>query len=175
MAEGAPYNLSRLSLSAHTGTHCDAPWHFLDNGKKLDEVDSSVFFGPALLLDFRGIETICAADLPQNPLPPRILIRTRNSDAPAGPFDTGFVGMEADAAARMVADGVRMVGYDGPSVGSYECVKEAHCILLGADVFIVENLRLAQCEAGEYECTVLPMALVGADGAPCRAFLRRIP
>ncbi len=175
MAEGAPYNLSTLRLSAHTGTHCDAPWHFLDDGKRLDETDPAVFFGPALLLDLRGLETIRAADLPSAPLPPRILFRTRNSDRPTdAPFDTGFVGFETDAAARMVADGVRMVGFDGPSVGPYSCVEEAHCILLRADVFIVENLRLAQCDAGEYECIVLPMRIMGADGAPCRAFMRRI-
>jgi arylformamidase len=175
MAAGAPYNLSTLTLSAHTGTHCDAPWHFLDGGKKLDELDAAVFFGRALLLDFRGLESIRAVDLPGTPLPPRVLFRTRNSDRPANaPFDTGYVGIETDAAARMVADGVRMVGFDGPSVGPYRCVEETHNILLGADVFIVENLRLAQCEAGEYECIVLPMRLVGADGAPCRAFMRRI-
>ncbi len=175
MAAGAPYNLSRLSLSAHTGTHCDAPWHFLDNGKKLDELDTSVFFGNALLLDLRGLESIRAADLPPAPLPPRILIRTRNSEVPDdAPFDTGYVGIEADAAARMVADGVRMVGFDGPSVGPYKTLEESHNILLGAEVFIVENLRLSQCEAGEYECVVLPMRLVGADGAPCRAFMSKL-
>jgi len=173
-SEGAPYNLSKLSLSAHTGTHCDAPWHFLNDGKKLDELDSSVFFGNALLLDFRGAGSIHAADLPRTPLPRRVLFRTRNSDIPDGaPFDAGFVGLEADAAARIVADGVRMVGFDGPSVGSHHCVAEAHLILLGAEVFLVENLRLAQCDAGEYECVVLPMRLTGADGAPCRAFVRR--
>ena len=175
MAAGAPYNLSTLTLSAHTGTHCDAPWHFLDDGKKLDEVDPALFFGRALLLDMHDVETIHAADLPQTPLPPRVLFRTRNSDRPAdAPFDPGYVGIETDAAARMVADGVRMVGFDGPSVGPYRCIEASHRILLGADVFIVENLRLAQFEAGEYEFIVMPMRLVGADGAPCRAFARRI-
>jgi len=175
MAKGAAYNLSVLTLSAHTGTHCDSPWHFLDDGKKLDEMDPSVFFGRALLLDLREVDLIRAADLPQDPLPPRVLFRTRNSDHPSdAPFNTAYVGIEADAARRMVADGVRMIGFDGPSVGPYTDIEETHQILLGADVFIVELLRFAKLEAGEYEFVVLPLNLMGADGAPCRAFARRI-
>ncbi len=174
IASGDSCNLSELSLSVHTGTHCDAPWHFVEGGKRLDEVAPTIFFGPALLIDLRGAETIHAADLPQTPLPPRILFRTRNSDLPANaPFDTGYVALEADAAARIVADRVRMVGVDGPSVAPYDRTEDTHRILLSAEVFVVEGMRLEQFGAGEYECIVLPMHLIGADGAPCRAFMRR--
>ena len=174
IASGSSCNLSLLSLSAHSGTHCDAPWHFVEDGKKLDEVDPSVFFGRALLIDLRGVESIHAADLPAAPLPPRILFRTRNSDVPANaPFDTGFVAIEADAAARIVADGVRMVGVDALSVAPYKRSEETHRVLLGAGVFVVEGLRLERFEAGAHECIVLPMHITGADGAPCRAFMRR--
>ena len=83
IAEGDCCNLSRITLSTHTGTHCDAPWHFVDGGNRLDELDPAVFFGPALLLDLRGRGTIGAADLPAATLPPRLLFRTRNSDLPA--------------------------------------------------------------------------------------------
>jgi arylformamidase len=173
IASGSTCNLTLMTLSTHTGTHCDAPWHFDDGGKKLDELDPSVFFGRALLIDLRNVETIRAADLPAAPLPPRVLFRTRNSDVPANaPFDTRFVAVEADAAARLVADGVRMVGVDGLSVAPYKRSDETHRILLGAGVFVVEGLRLERFEAGECECVVLPMRLTGADGAPCRAFMR---
>ncbi len=174
IASGASCNLSLLTLSSHTGTHCDAPWHFDEDGKRLDEVDPAVFFGRALVIDLRGVETIHAADLPKAPLPPRVLFRTRNSDVPANaPFDTQFVAIEADAASRLVADGVRMVGVDGLSVAPYKRSDETHRILLGAGVFVVEGLRLERFGAGECECVVLPMHLAGADGAPCRAFMRR--
>ena len=174
MAQGATCNTSRLSFSTHTGTHCDAPWHFEDDGKRLHEVDSSIFFGPARLIYLPEVDIIRAADLGREKLPPRVLFKTRNSEYPAdAPFNTGFVALAEDAAQRIVDDGVRLVGVDYLSVAPHKQPGQVtHHILLRNEVFVVEGLRLKGFAAGTYKFIVLSLPIVGADGAPCRAFLR---
>ncbi len=173
IAQGEHANTSLLRLSTHTGTHVDAPWHFEQTGNRLDEMDPAVYFGEALLLDLPHVDQITAADLPEEPLPPRVLFKTRNSDYPAeAPFTEDFVAIEPDAAERLVDDGVTLVGVDYLSVAPFEQPDGAthHC-LLSNNVLIVEGLRLKGFAAGTYPFVMLPLALVGADGAPCRAFI----
>jgi arylformamidase len=175
-AAGDSCNLSVMTLSTHTGTHCDAPWHFVEDGAKLHQVDTGLFFGAALLLDLTGVDTVRAADLPAAPLPPRVLIKTRNSLRPANaPFDKAFVAVENDAAERIAADGVKLLGVDGLSVAPYKRSGPTHVTLLSAGVFVVEGLRLEAFGAGLWEFIVLPMPVEDADGAPCRAFMRALP
>jgi len=172
IAEGASCNTSSLTVPSHCGTHCDAPWHFEDNGKKLHEVDFQVFFGEAKVFELMGLDVIHAADLGPEPLPPRILMKTRNGAYPVnGPFNTNFVAVAADAAQRMVDEGVRLVGVDYLSVAPYKDSAPTHHILLQNEVFIVEGLCLQEIPAGTWQFTVLPMPLFAADGAPCRAFV----
>lgn len=169
---GDACNVSLVSFNTHTGTHCDAPWHFEADGKRLHEVDTDVFFGDALVIDLPGAGRIGAADLPDGPLPPRVLLRTRSSLHPEdAPFDTDFAAITEDAADRLVSDGVRLAGIDSPSIAPYGDAGPVHHRLLRAGVFIVENLRLAAIPAGTHAFTVLPLPLRGADGAPCRAFV----
>lgn len=174
IAQGASCNTSTLTLPTHTGTHCDAPWHFEDSGKKLHEVDTDLFFGEALLLDVAQVALIHAADLGKAPLPPRVLLKTRNSayDA-AKPFKEDFVAVAPDAAQRMVDEGVRLIGIDYLSIAPFADAAPTHHLLLQNEVFIVEGLRLAGLSSGIYPFVVLPMPLLGADGAPCRAFVGR--
>jgi len=175
IAEGAGCNTSVVTTPTHAGTHCDAPWHFEDGGKRLHEVDPEVYFGEALVIEVPDVDHISAADLPMAPLPPRVLFKTRNSDYPAeAPFNTAFVALEADAAERLVADGVRLVGIDYLSIAPYKNSGPTHHVLLQNDVFIVEGLRLRGVAPGRVEFVVLPMPLHDADGAPCRAFLRAL-
>lgn len=173
MAAGDSCNLARLSLSTHTGTHMDAPWHFIPGGARVDEADPALFFGRALVLDLPDTDLVRAADLPGAPLPERLLLKTRNSlrllDAP---FDPDFVAVAPDAAERMVADGVRLLGVDGFSIGAFRDSGPTHHILLGAGVFAVEGLRLAVVPGGWCEFVALPLLVAGGDGAPCRAFVR---
>lgn len=172
IAEGASCNTSRMTLGTHTGTHCDAPWHFVASGKTLEQLDSSLYFGKALVVELNGTDHICAADLPEAPLPDRVLFKTRNSDLPVdGAFDPAFIALAEDTAERLVKDGVRLVGIDYLSIAPKGKSGPVHRILLGAGVLVVEGLRLAGIAPGLHEFVVLPLPVVGADGAPCRAFL----
>ncbi len=172
IAEGASCNTSSLTVPSHCGTHCDAPWHFEDDGKKLHEIDFQVFFGEARVYALMHLDVIHAEDLGPGPLPPRMLFKTRNGAHPVnGPFNTSFVAVAPDAAQRMVDEGVRLVGVDYLSVAPYKDSGPTHHILLQNEVFIVEGLCLQGIPAGDVQFTVLPMPLHDADGAPCRAFV----
>jgi arylformamidase len=169
---GDSCNTSVLTLNTHTGTHCDAPWHFIEDGKRLDEIDPGIYFGDALVIDCGNVDTIHAHDLGADPLPPRILLKTRNQHiAHDAPFQEDFVAVEEDAARRMVAEGVRLVGIDYLSIAPFGNARPTHEVLLSAEVFIVEGLRLADIAPGRYAFVVLPLPVAGADGAPCRAFI----
>jgi len=174
MEEGGSSNTSRVSFCTHTGTHVDAPWHFVADGERLDEVDASLFFGEALLLEVPDtVDLVKAADLGPGPLGPRLLIKTRNSRLPVdAPFREDYVALDADAAQRLVEEGVRLVGVDYLSVAPFgQEGQVTHHTLLGNRVLVVEGLRLNEFEAGVYYFTVLPLPILGADGAPCRAFI----
>lgn len=173
IADGAGCNTSHIALPTHLGTHVDAPWHFEENGKRLHEIDSALFFGEARLIEIPGVDLIHAEDLGAGSLAPRILIKTRNSDYPdEAPFQTNYVALAEDAAQRIVDEGVKLAGVDYLSVAPYKQKNQVthHC-LLSNDVIVVEGLRLRGFPSGSYSFTMLPLALVGADGAPCRAFL----
>jgi len=172
IAEGDSSNTSVLSMPSHTGTHCDAPWHFEDDGKRLDEVDTSLYFGDALLREFPDVDLIRAEDLGDGPFAPRMLFKTRNSGLAAhGPFHEDYVALDEDAAKLLVEKGVRLVGIDYLSIAPFGDTRPTHHVLLQNEVFIVEGLRLAAFSEGTYPFVVLPLPLEGADGAPCRAFL----
>jgi arylformamidase len=175
MAAGDSCNTSTLSMSTHTGTHCDAPWHFIDDGKRLGGVDTDLFFGEAILIEIRGASHIRADHLPEAPLPPRVLFKTDNAGYPPDtPFRDEFTAIEEDAAARIVSDSVRLVGVDYLSVAPRGRSAGTHRILLENNVFVIEGLLLAGFPAGRYPFIVLPLAIENADGAPCRAFLGTI-
>ena len=173
ISEGADCNVSTLTLSTHAGTHVDAPWHFEAGGKRLHEVNTGIFFGDALLIDLPDRETVRAEDLGPDPLPPRVVLKTRNSQFPVdAPFLTAYTAVETCAAQRLVDEGVRLIGIDSLSVAPYKQQgQDTHHILLQAEVFIVEGLRLAGIPAGLHSFVVLPLPLQEADGSPCRAFL----
>ncbi|GMV99487.1 MAG: kynurenine formamidase [Candidatus Hydrogenedentota bacterium] len=169
---GASTNVSAITLSTHCGSHVDAPWHFENDGARLDQVPKNLFFGEAAVIDCTGKVIVTAEDLGKANLPPRILIKTDNSSFPSDPFRTDYVALDPDAAQRMVDEGVRLVGVDALSVAPYKQPGQpTHHILLQNNVLIVEGLRLMGVPAGDCWFTVLPLPLEGADGAPCRAFI----
>jgi arylformamidase len=172
IATGSSCNTSLLTFSTHTGTHIDAPWHFENTGLRLDQVDSAVFFGEASLIELPSVKVITAADLGSAKLPARILLKTANSNLSLNaPFAEDFVALDAEAAQRLVDDGVRLVGIDYLSIAPFKNGDETHHRLLRNNVLIVEGLNLAGLTAGTYEFVVLPLPIAGADGAPCRAFV----
>ena len=175
---GGAYNLTRLAMSAHTGTHLDAPLHFLREGRPIDALPPELMHGRARVVQAEG-DVIGAADVPDGLEPgARVLFRTRNSgrDLFAGTFFEDYVYLGREAAEKLVAAGAALVGIDALSVsGFHEDPAETHRLLLGAGVWILEGIRLAGVEPGEYELLCLPLRIEGADGAPARALLRRVP
>ncbi len=180
-AQGDGYALSRLDLGAHTGTHVDAPLHFIRGGKTADRLDLNVLIGDARVVDFTHVErTISARDLENANLPQgmeRILFKTRNSALWAKPgFQEDFVALAADGAQWLVDRGVRLVGLDYLSVDVFGSADfAAHKILLGAGVVILESIALKDVGEGTYRLICLPLKLHDAEGAPARAVLIQAP
>jgi len=180
MADGDAENLSRLDLDVHTGTHIDAPWHYVENGHTVDHLPLDVLIGPAFVSFLPEVSQITADDLSAIKLPPgtrRLLLRTRNSELWARGvtnFKEDYVALTADAAQWVVDRGIRLIGVDYLSVQRYIDSPLTHRILLEADVIIIEGLNLDGVQPGRYELICLPIRLVGADGAPARAILRRL-
>lgn len=177
MARGDVYTLTRLDISAHTGTHLDAPAHFIPGGAGVETLDLARLVGPAQVIDARGHAQITAALLTALPISPdarRLLFLTDNSalwNTPDHTFVTDFVAIEPDAAQWLVDRGVLLVGVDYLSVAPYADPVPTHRILLKAGVIAVEGLDLRGIAPGHYQLICLPMKITGADGAPCRALL----
>jgi arylformamidase len=176
ISRGDAANVSRLDAGVHTGTHVDAPVHFIEGGDGIDSLDLGMLTGTCLVV---------AADPPGRELRPqdlpatehqRILFKTRNSERWARGdtrFDTEFVAVGLELAQRLIETGKRLVGVDYLSVESYHAAPEhpVHKALLAARVAVIEGLDLSKVEPGEYELYCLPLKLVGSDGAPARTIL----
>jgi arylformamidase len=176
IAAGDSSNVSVVEMDVHTGTHVEAPLHFLEDGAPLDTVPVERFVGPARVVEVDG-EVVTAAALEALGIeanPPRLLIRTANSDRWAkgwGPFDPVYVALTADAAQWIVDRGFQLVGLDHISIQRYQDGPETHQILMGAGVTILEGLNLDDVAAGEYTLVAAPVRLVGVEAAPTRALL----
>jgi arylformamidase len=172
LAAGATANVSRLELSAHAGTHVDAPLHFLDGAGAVDALELDVLIGPAEVVDATdlagGLDVAALARLPSEA--PRLLFKTRNSELWArDEVVAGAVELTPAAAREFVRRGARLVGIDYLSIGD----DEVHRVLLAAGVVILESLDLRGVEPGACTLLCLPLKLAGADGAPARAVLLR--
>jgi len=169
--------VTRLDLGAHTGTHVDAPFHFISGAAGVDSLDLDLLVGPALVVHVLDVDVLSAAVLEELELPPgteRVLFRTRNSDCWAQgetEFYTRYVAIAEDGAQWLVDRGVRLVGVDYLSVGPYDDPVPTHQILLRAGVIAVEGLNLIAIDPGIYQLVCLPLKLEGRDGAPARAIL----
>jgi arylformamidase len=175
--EGATANVSSLTMSAHMGTHVDAPDHFLNNGKTVEKLALSVLSGRAYVLYLPEVDLITAAILEQAEIPPRtrrVLFKTRNSEywtRQLKDFQTDFVALSPDAAQYLVDRGVKLVGIDYLSIAPYHQGLVTHQILLKAGMVILEGLDLSAVSPGRYTLFCLPLKLAGSDGAPARAIL----
>ena len=180
MAAGDKNNLSRLDCGVHTGTHVDAPWHFLEDGNTAEQLPLNAMIGEAFVAYLQEVDVITADTLAQLALPgstTRLLLRTRNSElweTGVTEFRKDFVALTSDAAQWLVDQGIHLIGVDYLSVHRYGDGPLTHQILLRAGIVIVEGLNLAGVAPGKYELICLPLRLDGADGAPARAVLRRL-
>lgn len=178
---GAVANVSRLAMGVHTGTHLDAPVHFIDGAPASEAILLDAGMGPAWIVDATdlGGSSISATDMAALAIPAdatRVLFKTRNSELWSEPgFSTSFIGLGADAATELVTRGVRLVGIDYLSIAPYGDPIPTHQALLGADVAILEGLDLRAVEPGPVELLCLPIHLVGSDGVPARALVRPRP
>ena len=176
--KGDVATVSRIALGVHTGTHMDAPLHFIRNGATIDSMPLDATVGRARVIRIDDPKSIKRDELlPHGILPgERILFKTRNSDGAwsTDQFDENFVFISQDAAAYLAECGVRCVGVDYLSVGGFrEDGPETHHALLGAGIWIIEGLNLNGIEPGDYELACLPLKLIGSEGAPARAIVRR--
>ena len=177
MDEGDHLTLSAMSLGSHTGTHMDAPGHFLRGGRSIDRMPMDATIGPARVIEIRSRRAITPEELiPQRiRRGERLLFKTANSTRgwPRRPFLKDFVGFSVDAARWLAARRVRVVGVDYLSVGGYRDDGTAiHRALLRAGIWIIEGLDLAGVHPGAYELVCLPLRLYRGDGAPARAIIR---
>jgi arylformamidase len=172
IADGAHANVSRLSLGVHTGTHVDAPLHFLDDGPGSESLALEPLIGPAVVVDALSVETHLDADtLRRLEIPAgvaRVLLKTRNGTLwERDEFSRDFVRLTGSGARHVVDRGILVIGIDFLSIGD----AEAHRELLSAGVIPLEGLDLRAVEPGHYRLVCLPLRLEGSDGAPARAIL----
>lgn len=180
MDKGAVCNVSTISMGSHTGTHMDAPLHFLRDGVSLDQMPLEATIGPARVIEIKNQVAIEAEELKPYKLRAgeRILFKTRNSKRPwvNERFDEDFVYISQDAARLIARARVRTVGVDYLSVGGFKRDGvETHQALLGQGIWIVEGLNLGKVKPGRYELLCLPVKVARSDGAPARALLRKMP
>ncbi|MCH9649388.1 MAG: cyclase family protein [Deltaproteobacteria bacterium] len=171
-------NVSHLAMELHTGTHIDAPRHFVADGATVEDISIDALVGPAwvALSDVDGAigpPELEALDLPAKV--DRLLLRTPNSALWAkhpGEFQEDYAALSLEGARWIVDRGIRLFGIDYLSVQRFSDGPETHQVLLKAGVVLLESLNLSAVEPGAYELICLPLALVGTEAAPARAFLR---
>ncbi len=169
--------VSRLSMSAHTGTHMDAPLHFFLTGRSIDTMPLTATLGRARVIEIRDPESIKPEDLRpyQIQRSERVLFKTRNSARcwQTDDFVEDFVYISQEAARYLATQQVQTVGVDYLSVGGFfRDGVETHHALLEAGIWIIEGLNLSSVAPGIYELVCLPLKIEGSDGAPARAILR---
>lgn len=166
---------SSITLGSHTGTHVDAPSHFLRDGKLIDEISPDRLIGKALVIDCMMVtDAIEPKNLQEHEIAPGdiVLLRTANSASdPNGPFNPNFIYLSPQAAAYLAEKKVKAVGIDYLGIERGDPEHQTHTTLMHADIAIIEGLRLAHVPAGSYFLICLPLAIVGLEAAPARALL----
>ncbi len=158
-------NLSGLSMCVHNGTHVDAPFHFYKDGKTIDEVDMDRFIGYAYVAEHSGDITGNDAGI--------IIDRARKADERSAEriLVKGNATVTKEAAEVFASAGIKLYGNESQTVGPEDAPKEVHLIMLGAEIVLLEGIRLSDIKEGVYILNAAPLNLGGCDGAPCRATL----
>ncbi len=174
-----PANVSQLTMELHTGTHIDAPLHFVENGKSVEKLELETFIGDTWVTYLPDLKRITAQDLENARIPSntsRLLIKTDNSklwqEKPYPIFQKDFVALTSDAAQWIVDKKIKLVGIDYLSIQLYNDSPETHQILLGSGVVILESIDLSKVSSGKYELICLPLKIRDAEASPVRAVLK---
>jgi arylformamidase len=174
--QGDVSDVSLVTMSAHIGTHVDAPSHLVRGGKTIDELSLNTLIGPSVVIDYRGNEAISRTFLencPEVVKAERVLFRTRNSELwNTSTFATHYVGLAIDGARWLIDNGTKLIGIDYLSIdppGNQDL--PVHQALLSSGVVILEGLNLGRIRPGSYLLLCLPLNLLGGEGAPARAIL----
>ena len=157
---GDLYNLTSFAMCAHNGTHIDAPFHFLHNGKTVDRMDLSTFVGDCFVARHEG--DVTAADAKH------ILMKANGAERI---LIAGSATVTAAAAEVFAAGEIRLLGNEGQTVGPENAPMQVHLILLRRGIALLEGIVLDEVPEGRYFLSAAPLNLGGADGAPCRAYL----
>ena len=163
MENGDLYNLTAFSMCAHNGTHIDAPFHFIKDGKTVDSISLDALIGMAYVVEYHGIVSGEAAV--------EILEKAKNLQAAKRILIKGDAEVSAEAAKVFAEDGILLLGNESQTVGPENAPMEVHLILLGANVVLLEGIRLSEVSEGVYFLNAAPLNLSGVDGSPCRAVL----
>ena len=165
MKDGEVYNLTAFSMCAHNGTHIDAPFHFVKDGKTVDKICLEAFVGMAYVAEHWGIVTdVHAAEMIQK-------AKSQNSEAAKRILIKGDVEVSLEAAKVFASSNILLLGNEAQTVGPPNAPMAVHLALLGADVTLLEGIRLSEVPEGVYLLSAAPLNLSGADGSPCRAVL----
>lgn len=165
MEKGDLYNLTAFSMCAHNGTHIDAPFHFIKDGKAVDSIGLDTFIGMAYVAKHNGI---VSADDATEMLEKA---KKQNSDAAKRILIKGEAEVSAEAAKVFAESNILLLGNESQTVGPEKAPMEVHLILLGAGAVLLEGIRLAEVSEGVYFLNAAPLNLSGSDGSPCRAVL----
>lgn len=165
MKDGDLYNLTEFSMCAHNGTHVDAPYHFVDEGKRIDEIPLEKFVGSAFVFEHSGKLTAADARI--------VLQNAKKADPECAKrlLMKGNATVSEEAAEVFAEAGIYLFGNESQTVGPEDAPMKTHLILLGEDVVLLEGIRLSDVSCGVYLLSAAPISLGGAEGAPCRAVL----
>ena len=166
--DGGICNLTAFKMCAHNGTHVDAPYHFVDAGKTIDQVDLDKFIGYAYVAEHDGDITAEDAE--------RILAAAKSADVKSAEriLVKGEATMTEEAAKVFAGAGIKLYGNESQTVGPLDSPMAVHLIMLGAEIVLLEGIRLGEVPEGVYILNAVPINLGGADGAPCRATLMKL-
>ena len=184
IADGAICNLTALSMCAHNGTHVDAPYHFLDDGKTIEQVDLERFIGWAFVADHEGevsaedakriLEKAHAAAVAKESATAGAGLSGEMLEATKRILIKGKSVVTLEAAEVFAEAGILLLGNESQTVGPEDAPMQVHLKLLGAQVVLLEGVRLGAVPEGVYLLHAAPINLGGADGAPCRATLMEV-
>lgn len=165
MEKGDLYNLTKFSMCAHNGTHIDAPFHFIKDGKTVDNVNLDALVGAACVFEHNG--TLLADDAV------KIIKKAKslNTEASKRILIKGNAEVSKEGAEVFAKAGILLFGNESQTVGPEDAPMEVHKILLGEGIILLEGIRLSNVSEGVYFLNAAPLNLKGSDGAPCRAIL----